>query len=60
MGEYKALPIGIQTFEDLRNTEKAYLYVDKTEHLFNLVIKGSRYNFLSRPRRFRVPSRSRR
>ena len=45
----RKLPIGIQSFEKLR-TEK-FLYVDKTEDIFNLVHSGKSY-FLSRPRRF--------
>ena len=43
------LPIGIQTFEKLRN-EKC-VYVDKTKYLIDLIDKGSVY-FLARPRRF--------
>ena len=43
------LPIGIQTFEKLR--EGRYLYVDKTKYLIDLIDNGSIY-FLSRPRRF--------
>ncbi|MCL1875907.1 MAG: ATP-binding protein [Synergistaceae bacterium] len=43
------LPIGIQTFEKLR--EGGYLYVDKTRYLIDLIDRGSVY-FLSRPRRF--------
>lgn len=43
------LPIGIQTFEKIRN--ERYLYVDKTQYVWNLVETGSAY-FLSRPRRF--------
>jgi len=45
----RKLPIGIQSFKDLR--EKDFLYVDKTEYLFRLVNNGKAY-FLSRPRRF--------
>lgn len=45
----RKLPIGIQSFEDLRRNK--YLYVDKTEDVFNLVHSGKVY-FLSRPRRF--------
>jgi len=45
----RKLPIGIQSFKDLR--EKGFLYVDKTEYLFRLVNTGKVY-FLSRPRRF--------
>jgi hypothetical protein len=43
------LPIGIQSFEQLRTDN--YLYVDKTEHVYNLATNGTAY-FLSRPRRF--------
>jgi hypothetical protein len=42
-------PIGIQDFRKLR--EEGYLYVDKTEHIHD-ILSGSRYLFLSRPRRF--------
>ena len=43
------LPIGIQSFEDLRN--KGFKYVDKSAILYKLVTEG-KYYFLSRPRRF--------
>ena len=43
------LPIGIQTFEKIR--EDDYAYVDKTALACQLVEEGS-YYFLSRPRRF--------
>lgn len=45
----KRLPIGIQSFE--RIIEEDYLYVDKTEKIYQLVTSGG-YFFLSRPRRF--------
>jgi len=45
----RKLPIGVQSFKDLR--EKGFLYVDKTEYLFQL-ISNSKVYFLSRPRRF--------
>ncbi len=45
----KLLPNGISSFEKLRKGD--YLYVDKTEQIYNLVTQG-RYYFLSRPRRF--------
>jgi len=45
----RKLPIGIQSFKDLR--EKGFLYVDKTEYLFRLA-NSSKVYFLSRPRRF--------
>jgi hypothetical protein len=43
------MPIGIQSFEDLRRNN--YVYVDKTAYLYKLVSEGKPY-FLSRPRRF--------
>ncbi|MCL2010955.1 MAG: AAA family ATPase, partial [Synergistaceae bacterium] len=43
------LPVGIQTFEKIRN--EGYLYVDKTKYLVDLIDSGTVY-FLSRPRRF--------
>lgn len=46
----KLLPIGIQTFESLR--EGNFLYVDKTHYLYELVNPASARYFLSRPRRF--------
>ena len=45
----RKLPIGIQDFEKLRKNN--FLYVDKTEIIYNLVQVNSPY-FLSRPRRF--------
>ena len=45
----RKLPIGIQTFERLR--EEDYLYVDKTDLIYELVKLGVPY-FLARPRRF--------
>ncbi len=45
----KKLPIGISTFEEIR--EDNFIYIDKTKHLLNLVENG-KYYFLSRPRRF--------
>jgi hypothetical protein len=47
----KNLPIGIQSFEDLRTSPNDYIYVDKTEHICNAVTTG-KVIFLSRPRRF--------
>lgn len=49
MQKFRKLPIGIQSFENLRKND--YLYVDKTEFVFRLVETGKVY-FLSRPRRF--------
>lgn len=45
----RKLPIGIQTFEEIRT--KDYLYVDKTAFVWELANTGKVY-FLSRPRRF--------
>ena len=45
----RKIPIGVQSFEVLRNDR--YLYADKTAYLFQLVTSGRVY-FLSRPRRF--------
>ena len=43
------LPIGIQTFSEIR--ENGYLYIDKTKQIKNVLNQG-KYFFLSRPRRF--------
>jgi len=43
------LPIGIQTFRDIR--EDDYIYIDKTDIAYD-IIDNYRYLFLSRPRRF--------
>lgn len=45
----RKLPIGIQTFEDIR--KNGYLYVDKTAFVWRIANTGKPY-FLSRPRRF--------
>ena len=42
-------PIGIQSFEQI--IEDGYVYVDKTDLIFNLAHEGKIY-LLSRPRRF--------
>ena len=49
MNKPRYLPIGIQTFEELRT--KNYIYVDKTAFVDSIVRSGKPY-FLSRPRRF--------
>ncbi len=43
-------PIGIQTFSELR--EGGYLYVDKTDLVYQMANGNAKYVFLSRPRRF--------
>ncbi|MYF49617.1 MAG: AAA family ATPase, partial [Gammaproteobacteria bacterium] len=45
----RGLPIGIQTFREIR--EAGHYYVDKTPHIERLVDDGKHF-FLSRPRRF--------
>ncbi|MGL4944459.1 MAG: AAA family ATPase [Thermoguttaceae bacterium] len=45
----KILPIGEQNFKSMIECNR--IYVDKTEHIYNL-ITTNRYYFLSRPRRF--------
>ena len=46
----RRLPVGIQSFEEIR--KEGYLYVDKTDIVWQLAQKGKKYNYLSRPRRF--------
>ena len=46
----RKLPVGIQSFEEIRMG--GYLYVDKTDIIWQLANKGKKYNYLSRPRRF--------
>ena len=46
----RRLPVGIQSFEEIR--KDGYLYVDKTDIIWQLANKGKKYNYLSRPRRF--------
>lgn len=43
-------PIGVQTFSKMR--EGNYLYIDKTEYVYQMTHSDSNYMFLSRPRRF--------
>ena len=49
MEQMRKLPIGIQTFEEIR--KDGYLYVDKTAMVHQIANAGKPY-FLSRPRRF--------
>ena len=46
----RRLPVGIQSFEKIR--KDGYLYVDKTDIIWQLANKGKTYNYLIRPRRF--------
>jgi len=48
--QLRRCPVGIQTFSKIR--EGNYLYVDKTEYVYNIAHSDSTYYFLSRPRRF--------
>ena len=48
-GRNMLYPIGIQSFEEIRNG--GYVYVDKTAIIYRLTSTG-KYYFLSRPRRF--------
>lgn len=43
-------PIGIQAFDKIRSDN--FLYIDKTELIYNLAHGNSQYVFLGRPRRF--------
>lgn len=47
--QLKKLPVGIQTFEKIR--EDDYVYIDKTGIALSILEKYQ-YVFLSRPRRF--------
>jgi hypothetical protein len=47
----KKLPLGIQTFREIREDSDYYYYVDKTGFALQLIQSG-KYYFLSRPRRF--------
>ena len=49
ISDRRKLPIGIQTFREIR--EENYYYVDKTALMQRLIDEGKHY-FLSRPRRF--------
>ena len=49
MSDIRRLPIGVQSFEDLR--VKNFIYVDKTEYVSKLAAENKVF-FLSRPRRF--------
>ena len=46
----RRLPVGIQSFEKIR--KEGYLYVDKTDIIWQLANRDKTYNYLSRPRRF--------
>lgn len=46
----RKLPVGVQSFKKIR--EGGYVYVDKTDIVWELANYGDQYNYLSRPRRF--------
>ena len=50
MTEQRLLPVGIQTFEDIRRNRM--IYVDKTHYIVKCMSVGSKSFFLSRPHRF--------
>lgn len=49
MTQLQKLPIGIQTFSEIR--EDNFIYIDKTDQIKRMIEEG-KYYFLSRPRRF--------
>lgn len=49
MAAKRKYPVGIQSFESIRND--GYIYVDKTPLIYKIITEGKPY-FLSRPRRF--------
>ena len=46
----RRFPVGIQSFEEIR--KEGYLYVDKTDIIWQLANRDKKYNYLSRPCRF--------
>ncbi len=50
MTEQRLLPVGVQTFEDIRRNRM--IYVDKTHYIVKCMSVGSKSFFLSRPHRF--------
>ncbi len=46
----RKLPAGIQSFKTIR--EEGYVYVDKSDIIWNLANCSKKFNYLSRPRRF--------
>ena len=46
----RRFPVGIQSFEEIR--KEGYLYVDKTDIIWQVANEGKKYNYLSRPCRF--------
>lgn len=50
MIENRKYPVDIRSFPRIR--KENFVYVDKTQYVYELVKNGATYNFLSRPRRF--------
>lgn len=48
----KKLPIGKQTFSNIRGPGNDYVYIDKTQFAHKMIEAGSDYYFMARPRRF--------
>lgn len=48
----KKLPIGKQTFSNIRGPGNDYVYIDKTQYAHKMIEAGGDYYFLARPRRF--------
>lgn len=49
----KKLPIWLQSFEQVREKESNFVYIDKTKYVYNMIYMNPRPRlFLSRPRRF--------
>ena len=46
----RILPVGVQSFGEVRRN--GFLYIDKTDMVWQLANKNKKYNYLSRPRRF--------
>lgn len=50
MEHFRRYPAGVQDFEAIR--QEGFVYIDKTEYIYNLANKYGNAIFLSRPRRF--------
>ena len=50
MGEFRRYPAGVQDFEKIR--KEGFVYVDKTQYIYDLAHTQGDAVFLSRPRRF--------
>ena len=46
----RKLPVGLQSFENIRR--EGYVYVDKTDLVWQLTNSNVKFDYLSRPRRF--------